>query len=106
MTLCASDGAEPPFSCIYRGLYVPVPRDYTPRNCERCLKESHSRNIGARQFIDKAVAVGIGSHTEALGRLHSGMMVEGVVTEFPKRDHSPSLVKGPNHEIRHGVGPR
>src|SRR5206468_4641720 len=77
-----------------------IARNHAAGNLQRRLEHCGSRDIRAGEFVDDAVSIGVSIAAEPLGRLHSVMLIEGIVGEFAERNYASGLMPGPDHQSR------
>src|SRR5215472_3464377 len=82
VTVGAPDGLELPFTVHHRGSHRRVAADDSPGHRKCRLENSGSVDVRAPQFVNKAVAIRVHVHSEALLGLNPVVMIEGVVGEL------------------------
>src|SRR5262249_7857779 len=100
----AADLLERLFATQHRPLDLRVTRNDTSWHLQRGLEHRHGGDVGAGEFVGKAVPAGVGVPPPALGGLDAVMVIKRRVGELAERDDVAGLVPRANHETGWIVG--
>src|SRR5262245_23361382 len=100
MAVCAADRAEENLAGFGRLSSDGIRWNDSAWSSKLRLEEGNRGDVTDREFVNDAVAVGIGVDTEQFLRLYSHVLVHSFIRELAKRNCRTILMEGPNDEIR------
>jgi hypothetical protein len=100
VTAGAADVAEQMLAARNCGSDGRVVGDHLSGDIERDLKQCDRRHIGNGELVGEAVSVLVGSRPEALFRLDSVVVIEGVIRELAHRHDVSNLMERPDDQAR------
>ncbi len=95
---CAADLIEHGLTHDIRVLHRRIVWNHATWNGQRGLEQGNRGQVGGGELVGEAIAIRIGIEPETLFRLHTVVMIEGIVAELPYRDYVADLMQRPDDQ--------